>query len=78
MTQVLEALTKYSKRAKHIALVGHQPDLGELTVRLLRSRGSVDFKKGAVCCLEMDGAMPIGPGTLKWFLPPRALHKIGR
>jgi phosphohistidine phosphatase len=78
MIHVLEAIAKYSKRAKHIALVGHQPDLGELTVRLLRSRGSVDFKKGAVCCLEMDGAMPTGPGTLKWLLPPRALRKIGR
>lgn len=78
MPQVLEAITKYSKRAKHIAIVGHQPDLGELTARLLRSRGSVDFKKGAVCCLEMDGAMPTGPGTLKWFLTPRALRKLRR
>jgi phosphohistidine phosphatase len=75
---VLEALTKYSKRAKQIALVGHEPDLGELTARLLRSRGGVEFKKGAVCCLEMDGAMPTGPGILKWFLPPRALRKIAR
>ena len=78
MTQVLEAVTKYSKRAKHIALVGHEPDLGELTTRLLRARGTVEFKKGAVCCLELDGAMPNGPGTLKWLLPPRALRKIRR
>ncbi len=77
-TQVLEAITKYSKRAKHIALVGHEPDLGELTARLLRARGTIAFKKGAICCIEMDGAMPTGPGTLKWFLPPRALRKIGR
>lgn len=78
MTQVLEALGKYGKRSRHIALVGHEPDLGELTARLLRARGGVEFKKGAVCCLELDGAMPTGPGTLKWFLPPRALRKIGR
>ena len=64
MTQVLEAITKASKRTKHIALVGHEPDLGELTARLLRSRGTFEFKKGAVCCIELDGAMPTGPGTL--------------
>lgn len=78
LTQILETLAKYSKRAKHIAVVGHEPDLGELAARLLRARGGVEFKKGAVCCLELDGAMPTGPGTLKWFLPPRALRKIGR
>ena len=78
MTQVLEAITKASKRSKHIALVGHEPDLGELAARLLRSRGTIEFKKGAVCCIELDGAMPTGPGTLRWLLPPRALRKIGR
>jgi phosphohistidine phosphatase len=76
--QVIEALTKYSKRAKHIALVGHEPHLGELAARLLRARGTIEFKKGAICCLELDGAMPAGPGTLKWHLPPRALRKIAR
>lgn len=76
MTQVLDAITRYSKRSKHIAIVGHEPDLGDLASRLLRARGTVEFKKGAVLCLELDGAMPTGPGTLKWLLPPRALRKI--
>jgi phosphohistidine phosphatase len=76
MTQVLEAISKYSKRSHRIALVGHEPDLGELAVRLLRARGTIEFKKGAVCCIELDGAMPTGPGTLKWLLPPRALRKL--
>jgi phosphohistidine phosphatase len=78
MPAVLEAIAKYAKRYKHIALVGHEPDLGELTMRLLRARGTIEFKKGAVCCLELDGAMPSGPGTLRWHLPPRALRKLGR
>jgi len=78
IVEVLEVITKYAKRSKHIALVGHEPDLGELAARLLRARGTIAFKKGAICCLELDGAMPAGPGTLKWFLPPRALRKIGR
>lgn len=78
MTQVLEAIAKYSKRMHHIAIVGHEPDMGELAARLLRARGTMEFKKGAVCCMEMDGAMPNGPGTLRWLLPPRALRKMGR
>jgi phosphohistidine phosphatase len=78
MAQVLEAVARHSKRAKHLALVGHEPDLGELAARLLRSRGTVEFKKGAVCCIELDGAMPTGPGTLRWHLPPRALRKLGK
>src|SRR5262245_55070938 len=76
--QVLEAIAKYSKRTKRIAIVGHEPDLGELTARLLRARGTFEFKKGGVACLELDGAMPTGPGTLKWLLPPRSLRKIGK
>ena len=78
MSQVLDAIAKMSKRYRHIALVGHEPDMGELASRLLRARGTIEFKKGAVCCLELDGAMPNGPGTLRWLLPPRALRKIGK
>jgi phosphohistidine phosphatase len=78
MSQVLEAIAKYSKRHQHLALVGHEPNLGELAARLLRARGTIEFKKGAVCCMELDGAMPNGPGTLRWLLPPRALRKIRR
>lgn len=78
MAQVLEAIAKHSKRVKHLALVGHEPDLGELAARLLRARGTIEFKKGAVCCIELDGATPTGPGTLRWLLPPRALRKLAR
>jgi phosphohistidine phosphatase len=78
MAVVLEAIAKQSRRTKRIAIVGHEPDLGELAARLLRARGTIAFKKGAVCCIELDGTMPTGPGTLQWLLPPRALRKIGR
>lgn len=73
--QVVEAVTRYAKRARRLALVGHEPDLGELAARYLRARGTIEFKKGGVCCLELDGAVPEGPGTLKWLLPPRALRR---
>jgi phosphohistidine phosphatase len=76
--QVLEAIAKHAKKVRHLAVVGHEPDLGELAARLLRARGTIEFKKGAVACIELDGAMPNGPGTLRWLLPPRALRKLGR
>lgn len=59
-----------------VALVGHEPDLGELAARLLGAKGRVEFKKGAVCRIDVDRAMPAGPGTLRWLLPPRALRGL--
>jgi phosphohistidine phosphatase len=78
MAHVLEAVAKHARRTTHIALVGHEPDLGELAARVLRAQGTIAFKKGAVCCIELDSATPSGPGTLKWLLPPRALRKLAR
>ncbi len=36
----------------------------------------VQFKKGAVCAIDVDGATPGGPGTLRWLLTPRALRAL--
>jgi phosphohistidine phosphatase len=76
--EVMEAVSRFAKQYQHIALVGHEPDLGELAAKLLRARGTIEFKKGGVCCIELDGAMPNGPGVLRWLLPPRALRKMAR
>lgn len=73
---ILEAIKSHAKRHRRLALVGHEPDLGELAARLLGARGQVQFKKGAVCAIDMDGAMPGGPGTLRWLLTPRALRAL--
>lgn len=62
--------------ASRLALVGHEPDLGELAARLLGAKGRVELKKGAVCRIDVDRAMPGGPGTLRWFLPPRMLRGL--
>ena len=76
VSAVLEAVSRFARQYRRIALVGHQPDLGELAAKLLQSRGEIEFKKGAVCCIELDGAMPTGPGILRWLLPPKALRKM--
>jgi phosphohistidine phosphatase len=76
-TAIVEAVARQARRhRRRIALVGHEPDLGELTARWLGARGHVAFRKGAVCALDLDSATPAGPATLQWFLPPRALRRL--
>ena len=72
---VLAALEPFSG-AEGIALVGHAPDIGELAARFLGSRGAMEFKKGAICCIELASLPPTGPGTLRWFVQPRMLREI--
>ena len=73
---IAEAIKTHAKSHRRIALVGHEPDLGELAARLLGARGTVEFKKGGVCLIETDGATPAGPGTLRWMLTPKALRAL--
>jgi phosphohistidine phosphatase len=72
---VLTDLEKQSRRTA-IALVGHEPGIGELAARLAGSRHPFDFKKGAVCRIDVDTLPPAGPGSLKAFLPPKVLRSI--
>jgi phosphohistidine phosphatase len=73
---IVEAIKSHSKRYRRLALVGHEPDLGELAAKLLAARGNVEFKKGGVCLIDVDGATPGGPGTLRWMLTPKALRAL--
>ena len=74
---VLADLEKQSRR-KRIALVGHEPGIGELAARLAGSRHPFEFKKGAVCRIDVEMLPPAGPGTLRWFLMPKILRMIKR
>jgi phosphohistidine phosphatase len=65
------------RKASRIALVGHEPDIGELAARLIGARQPVPFKKGAICCIEVDTLPPKGPGVLRWFATPRMLRRMG-
>jgi phosphohistidine phosphatase len=73
---IVDAVTKVAKKHRRIALVGHEPDLGEIAARWLGARGHVEFRKGAVCAIDVDSATPSGPGTLRWLLPPRILRRL--
>ena len=58
------------------ALVGHEPDIGQLASKLLGMRRAIEFRKGAVCRIDVDGLPPGGPGRLAWFATPRMLRRM--
>jgi phosphohistidine phosphatase len=72
---VLEDLEKQSRRSS-IALVGHEPGIGELAARLIGSRHPLQFKKGAVCRVDVETLPPAGSGALAWFVTPGILRKV--
>jgi phosphohistidine phosphatase len=72
---VLADLEKQSRRTR-IALVGHEPSIGELAARLAGSRRAFEFKKGAICRVDVDTLPPAGPGSLRWFLTPKLLARM--
>ena len=65
-------LEKHARKPR-IALVGHEPDIGELAARLVGSRRAIEFKKGAICRIDLDEIPPSGPGQLRWFVTPKIL-----
>jgi len=69
-----------AKTLKAAMLVGHEPQLSELVSLFLSGRPdlSVDFKKAAVCCLEVVTALAWGRATLRWFLTPNHLRRLGQ
>ena len=72
---VLSELDNYSRK-KRIALVGHEPGIGELGARLAGMRHPMEFKKGAICRVDVDALPPKNPGTLRWFLSPKILRNL--
>jgi phosphohistidine phosphatase len=74
---IVDELAKQSHRRKKIAIVGHEPGIGELAARLMGLRKPIEFKKGAICRIDVTALPPTGNGQLKWFLTPRILRKIG-
>ena len=72
---VLGDLEKQSRRSR-IALVGHEPGIGELAARLCGSRHPLEFKKGAACRIDVDALPPTGPGSLRWFLTSGIMRSL--
>jgi phosphohistidine phosphatase len=74
---VIADLEKHARRSC-IALVGHEPGIGEVAAKLVAARHPFVFKKGAVCRIDLESLPPGGPGSLRWFLTPKILRSIRR
>ena len=68
-------LEKHSKRTC-IAIVGHEPGLGEFASKLIGMRAEMEFKKGAVARIDVETLPPKEPGVLRWFVPPKFLRNL--
>ena len=65
------------KNLKRVLLVGHEPDLGILASTLIGSKTTtVEFKKGALCRIDIDRLPPVRPGRLIWYLAPKQLRTL--
>ena len=55
-----------------ILLAGHEPLFSSVTAYLLVSpRLRIDFKKGAIACVEVDRFGPEPQAALRWMMTPR-------
>lgn len=68
------------KRARVVAIVGHEPHLGTLVTWLLSglTTSYVEIEKGGACLLEINGKPGPTCATLCWSLPPKMLAKLAR
>jgi phosphohistidine phosphatase len=73
---VLELLAK--ERGKVVAVIGHQPGLGQLLGCLLGEGASlpIEMKKNAVACVAFEGRPRAGHAALKWLATPKMLRAL--
>lgn len=72
---VIQEISRHARKAR-VALVGHEPNLGELAAQLIGARTPLEFKKGGMCRLDFDMLPPKGTGLLRWFLTPKMLRQL--
>ena len=61
-----------------VAVVGHEPHLGELVTWLMGGKQgtNVEFKKGGACLLRFEGEVDAGSGILLCHLTPSQLRGL--
>ncbi len=77
--QRLWAALKPHASCDSLMLVGHEPGLSELISSILTGRVNgmlLDFKKGGLCLLEIDGIPPKSHGVLRWLLTNKQLRAM--
>ncbi|MEW6208490.1 MAG: phosphohistidine phosphatase SixA [Acidobacteriota bacterium] len=63
-----------------IALVGHQPDLGQTISRIVCGYpdAAIQLRKGSVCAITVTETAPAIRGTLSWLLTSKQLRLIAK
>ncbi len=57
---------------QNVAIVGHQPDIGDWAAWLIGSKKvCIDFAKGGAALIVWDEALKKGGGALQWLVTPR-------
>jgi phosphohistidine phosphatase len=61
-----------------IAVVGHEPHLGELVTWLIGGTPgqNIEFKKGGACLLRIDDRVDAATAMLQWHLTPSQLRAL--
>jgi phosphohistidine phosphatase len=74
---VMTHLAKAAKR-RRIALVGHEPELGELAAHLIGAGRALPFKKGGICRIDVGSLSSKRAASLVWFIPPNVVRQLKR
>lgn len=75
---VSDMLSRHPK-AKSIALVGHEPGLGEFAAWLIGATRPLILKKGGVIRIDVPAIPPMpGTGQLVWAATPKMLRALER
>lgn len=70
MAAVVEEMT-----GDRIAVVGHEPDLGEFAAWLISAKEAVPFKKGGVARIDLESLSKPREGQLIWLATPKLLRR---
>jgi phosphohistidine phosphatase len=75
---LMSSLAKYGNKEKQsILLVGHEPDMSKMISSLIgTSPDSIEFKKSALCNIEVTSFTAKAKGKLVWLLQPKLLRKM--
>jgi len=65
-------------RRRRVALVGHEPGLGELAAHLVGAGRALPFKKGGVCRIDLESLTSRRAGALTLFVPPKLLRGLSK
>jgi phosphohistidine phosphatase len=76
-SSVLAQLSRVARR-RRIALVGHEPGLGELAAHLIGAGRALEFKKGGVCRIDVESLSSRRAGALNWFVTPKVLRGLSK